>query len=180
MAYRAVVRFLIKAGVVFIAWTVIYQLWIKPDGSADHFIVKQLTHTTDLILGHGGYDMIDNADKPSEGAHRYTGIVNTPLVVYVGDECNGLNLMALFIGFMFIYPGSWKQKWWFILLGLITIHASNQLRILALTVLSYHLPESVDFNHTYTFTIIVYGIVFSLWYLWAKKFSVTHSSNHAT
>jgi hypothetical protein len=32
-------------------------------------------------------------------------------------------------------------------------------------------PEWLDFNHDYTFTILVYAAVFALWYLWIEKFS---------
>ena len=27
-------------------------------------------------------------------------------------------------------------------------------------------PEWLEFNHDYTFTVLVYGLVFALWYLW--------------
>ena len=32
-------------------------------------------------------------------------------------------------------------------------------------------PELLDFNHDYTFTIIVYAFVFMLWYIWIQRFS---------
>ena len=71
---------------------------------------------------------------------------------------------------MLVYPGSWKKKLWFIPFGIITIHLINVLRIigLALTVFYFPDPELLDFNHTYTFTVLVYGYVFYLWFLWSK------------
>ena len=44
---------------------------------------------------------------------------------------------------------------------------------MALTVYYFPDPEILDFNHTYTFTILVYGYVFYLWYLWSRIGSET-------
>jgi hypothetical protein len=27
-------------------------------------------------------------------------------------------------------------------------------------------PDWLEFNHDYTFTVLIYGLVFALWYLW--------------
>jgi exosortase family protein XrtF len=92
--------------------------------------------------------------------------------VWVGDSCNGLTLFALFAGFVFAFPGPVIKKLWFIPAGLVAIHLLNVLRVTALALIQYYAPQYLEFNHTYTFTIIVYGFVFALWYLWATKLSL--------
>jgi exosortase/archaeosortase family protein len=96
--------------------------------------------------------------------------------VIVGPPCNGLALFALFIAFMLSFPGPIKHKLWYIPAGIIAIHVINVLRVLALVALVNWKEEWLEFNHDYTFTILVYLFVFFLWYLWIKKFSPLNSS----
>jgi len=38
-----------------------------------------------------------------------------------------------------------------------------------LAIINYVAPQYVEFNHTYTFTLFVYGIIFLLWMWWVKS-----------
>jgi exosortase family protein XrtF len=91
--------------------------------------------------------------------------------VWVGDPCNGLTLFALFTGFVLAFPGPVVRKLWFIPVGIITIHILNVLRVTCLAIIQYYTPQYLEFNHTYTFTILVYSYVFVLWYVWAARLS---------
>jgi len=62
------------------------------------------------------------------------------------------------------------KKLWFIPFGLITLHLLNALRIIALCIIVGVDYRYLDFNHTYTFTILVNGYMFLLWLWWAKKY----------
>lgn len=89
--------------------------------------------------------------------------------VWIGGPCNGITLMFLFAVFVIAYPGSIKNKLWYIPLGIIAVHALNIIRIVALAIIALHDPYSLDFNHTYTFTFIAYSFVFMLWMIWVNK-----------
>ena len=91
--------------------------------------------------------------------------------ICVGTGCSGLELYLLFFGFILLMKGSWKDKIWFIPLGFLTILALNIIRIVVLSIIYYHVPQYLNFNHKYTFVIIVYAAMFGLWILWIKKFS---------
>ena len=91
--------------------------------------------------------------------------------VLIGSGCSGLELFLIFAGFIFIFRGTLKHKFWFIPMGLILILALNILRISALALISYYSPEHLDFNHKYTFVVIVYGAIFLLWLWWVNRFS---------
>ena len=91
--------------------------------------------------------------------------------VWLGEACNGLKVVGLFSIFVIAFPGKWKHKWWFIILGIILVHFTNALRISGLTIISAKWPQYLDFNHNVTFQIIVYGVIFLLWYIWVQKFS---------
>lgn len=159
-------RFLLKAVFLYVLWYVVYQQWLHPQGILDIAVIRNLELISSGILEFLGYSLISESEISSI---RTIGIDGTH-GLWIGDPCNGLTLFSLFAGFVIVYPGPWKKKLWFIPLGLISIHLINVLRIigLALTVYYFPDPEILDFNHTYTFTIIVYGYVFGLWYLWSR------------
>ena len=91
--------------------------------------------------------------------------------LWVGDSCNGIVLFALFTGFIVSYKGNWKYKLIYIILGILTIEFLNSLRLVFLAILDTHNRAWTEFNHTYTFTIIIYAYIFLLWILWVNKFS---------
>ena len=39
----------------------------------------------------------------------------------------------------------------------------------------YAAPEWLKFNHDYTFTVLVYAVVFGLWYGWVRWFVLAKS-----
>lgn len=90
---------------------------------------------------------------------------------WIGEPCNGVKVMGLFAVFIISFPGPWRHKIWFILLGIIIIHFTNALRISGLTIISAQWPQYLDFNHNVTFQVLIYGIIFSMWYLWVQRFS---------
>jgi exosortase/archaeosortase family protein len=60
---------------------------------------------------------------------------------------------------------------WFIPLGILAIHIANLIRVISLVILNYYRPSALSFNHDYTWTVLVYGFIFWLWYLWTEKLS---------
>ena len=55
----------------------------------------------------------------------------------------------------------------------ISDHLANLLRVVSLVIIQFNRPQSLKFNHDYTWTVLVYGFIFWLWYLWATRFSQT-------
>jgi exosortase family protein XrtF len=162
--------FLLKAFFLFIAWLLIYEFWLHPKKFADIFLIENLRLLTSGFLEIIGYDMIQYP-KQTGGTMRAIGIDGSH-GLWIGDNCNGLSLFALFTGFIISFPGPWKTKLIFIPAGILIIHLLNVFRIAALCIIMLHAPEYMDFNHTYTFTLIVYSCVFALWIFWVNKFSM--------
>jgi exosortase family protein XrtF len=104
------------------------------------------------------------------GVERVIGVDGTG-GLWIGDNCNGIALFALFTGFIIAYPGNWKKKAIFIPLGILLIEFMNVLRVVCLAILDTYSRKWTEFNHTYTFTIIIYGCIFLLWMLWVNKVS---------
>jgi exosortase family protein XrtF len=162
-------RFLMKAVFLYAIWYLFYQQFLHPMGCFDLAVIGNLETISTSILHLLGFDLINESEIASI---RTIGIDGTH-GLWIGDPCNGLTLFALFTGFILAYPGPWRTKLWFIPLGMVTIHILNVIRIVSLALIVYFFPdpEILDFNHTYTFTLVVYSYVFFLWYIWAKKYS---------
>ena len=154
--------FIIKAIALYLLWYILYDNWLVKDGLLDKFLIDHLVSSTKLVLNFIGYETFTYSDAVGvDGTHG----------VLIGVPCNGLDLFALFAGFVMIFPGKIKYKLFYIPLGILFIHAINILRLVALALVVVYYPDNLQFNHKYTFTIIVYLVVFMMWVIWVKKYS---------
>jgi exosortase family protein XrtF len=159
--------FFLKALGLYIAWFMLYELWLHPDTKFDLLVIDNIIWLSSGILEGLGYTLIN---YPYDKALRSIGIDGTH-GLWVGDPCNGITLFALFAGFIIAFPGKLKHKLWFMPIGLLSIHLINIFRVAGLAITLLYFPDYIDFNHTYTFTLLVYSWVFFLWVLWVKKFA---------
>ncbi|MCF6241930.1 MAG: exosortase/archaeosortase family protein [Bacteroidales bacterium] len=94
--------------------------------------------------------------------------------LYMDDSCVGINLMYLFVAFIFLLPGSFKHKLWFIPAGLFAIIAYNILRIVLIYVSianndgKYVLP--IEIHDVFTYPVLAF--TFYMWTLWINKFVI--------
>jgi exosortase family protein XrtF len=160
---KFILLFLAKAILLYIIWYVGYELWLKKLGSLDVLIIDNLMYLSFETLTF--FNFIVNLD------HHKMWIDQSSVAVLVGTGCNGVELFALFTGFILAFNGKWKNKLWFIPAGILIIHFFNVLRIIALTLNGLISPSFLEFNHKYTFTIILYCLTFFGWMLWVKYFS---------
>ncbi|MCX8081217.1 MAG: exosortase family protein XrtF [Bacteroidia bacterium] len=123
------------------------------------------------FIGYKTFKALYDTGMQALGIHGSNG-------VWVGSPCNAISLFILFMAFIIPFPGNHKHKWWYILLGIFIIHLVNIIRVILLCLLAYYSPFQVDFNHTYTFTFIVYLLIFLLWVIWVKRFSGIESSEN--
>jgi exosortase/archaeosortase family protein len=79
-----------------------------------------------------------------------------------------LVLYAMFTGFIVAFPGPWRPKLWFVPLGVIALYLLNIVRVGALALNHHYAHQSVDFNHHYTFSFVVYGCICALWMQWVR------------
>ncbi len=155
--------FILKGFILYLLWFLLYDNWLLKDGFLDHFLINHLVSSTAFVLDLFGYITFQYADAVGiDGTHG----------VLIGAPCNGLDLFALFTGFILVFPGKWKDKIIYIPIGILVIHFLNIMRLVGLAIIVLYYPESLDFNHKYTFTIIIYALIFLMWIFWVKKFSL--------
>lgn len=84
-------------------------------------------------------------------------------------SCTGLKQSFIWIIIMLVARGQWKQKLWFIPLGLVCAYIFNILRITLIAMAIEHHPEWFDFLHEYLFKYLFYGMLFCLWLWWSER-----------
>ena len=163
---RLLYRFLLIAGALFLAWFFGYELWLKPDGRLDAILCGQITSAGVALLQLLGFKAAVSSQYPT------LVMMNAHPAVIIGSPCNGLVLYVLFAGFVVAFPGPWQRKLWYIPAGIVLIWCLNVLRVAALAINHQYSQQSVDFNHHYTFTFVVYAFIFGLWMLWARRLAL--------
>ena len=160
---RLLIRFLLVAVVIYLAWFFGYEQWLARDGRLDYALCTQITQASVAGLRALGFAATISPTVPT------LVLMSGQPAVIVGVPCNGLVLYALFGGFILAFPGLWQRKLWYIPAGTALIWVLNVLRVAALAINHQYAPGSLDFNHHYTFTFIVYGCIFGLWMLWSRR-----------
>lgn len=92
--------------------------------------------------------------------------------IAIKNSCIGVSAMVIFGGLIAVYPGKWKNKLWYIPLGMLLVQASNLFRLVGLAIMKKHSNEAfVQFNHGYTYVIITYSFIFILVAYWMNKWA---------
>lgn len=163
-----VIRFLIAALGLWLAWFVLYDIWLS---NFDDWLALKVAEGSSLFLSLIGY---------RAETRNSVVLIDGEELVYIGAACNGMVLMALFAGFIVAFPGPLLKKLLYIPFGIAVINLLNVMRVAALALNSLYSSQTLEFNHKYTFTVIVYAFIFILWMLWVKRFSTLHNHDFTT
>ena len=158
-----IVRFLSIGLILYLTWLAVYEWWIHPMKWVDLAVINNTISISRGILGWMGYNTYYDGS-------RMMGVEGTP-GLFIGDNCNGISLFALYGIFIISFPGKIISKLVFIPAGLFVIHLLNVLRVTLLAIIEIHSYKWTEFNHTYTFTILIYSFIFLTWLFWINKFS---------
>lgn len=164
---NAFLKFILTASALYLLFYLIYQFIVKQHTYYDQKFIGTIIQASDFFLrsiGYKTFTVLQDRDFQIVGIDGSNG-------VWVGSNCNAISLFSLFAIFVIAYPGHQKSKLWFIPLGIISIHILNLVRVIALVLMANYYPRYLDFNHTYTFTFLIYSFIFLLWVVWVNKFS---------
>ena len=151
--------FIIKALLIFVVWYVLYEMWLLPDGRLDEWVSLNIVGVSNGIVHALGYK--------TWAIHRIIGIGENPGIELV-DGCTGISAIGLFLGFILAYPGDWKKKLSYSVMGIGVIYLVNILRIVVLVITQQEWPAFFDFTHDYSTTTIFYIVIFLMWMLWVN------------
>ncbi len=120
-----------------------------------------LLHTTSALFELFGY--------PNTIINNYRLYVHNYARIGVGNYCLGIQLWIFFAALISSYPGYWKKKIIYSIIGIIGINLINIWRLSVLVFAVKYYPQYVKFNHDYVFNVIVYIFTFVMWYYIVQK-----------
>ena len=149
--------FLLKAGGVYAAWQLLYDLVVLPDGRLDTWLSLTGVKLAAAGLSFLGWDIESTGRVIACAGNRGVEIQN---------GCNGMDLLGLYAGFIIAYPGDMKKRFLFLFSGFGLLFLANVLRIAFFTLSSLYFPNYWDPVHIYSSYMFFYPIVLTLWFLW--------------
>lgn len=153
---------------IYFIGNIIYGLFIESFQQVADPVTGWVTLQSADILNMLGAEVKTYADEMLPKVHI---LLENRTVLSVYEGCNGLNVIIIFVAFLFAYGGSTKSYLWFVPLGIVTIHFANLGRIVMLYYVAEFYPNFMYFTHKYLFTATIYVFVLALWYWWATKVS---------
>jgi len=171
--------FAIKALLFLIGWKILFVGFILPSGTINNALTIAVAKGTGIGGEFFGYKHTIEINEAKDNPSAVTGTVylNNEPAVLVGGACNGLELFALYVGFIVCFPGPFFPKLFFSVAGTVLLFFTNIMREILLAFNYMYFRSSFDFNHHYTYAIAVYLIVFLIWRYWLNNFSALGSSS---
>ena len=170
----ATFRFFGMAFLAYVVWSLTYEQVLKPQTMLDEVVIEHMVTSTETAFRVIGWPV---GTYPQPVTHRDRVGMAGHAGVQIGAPCDGVALFALFAIFILAFPGPFLRKLWFIPAGIALLHLANIGRVVVLARMQATAPEWLEFNHDYTFTVLVYGLVFALWYLWTVRGSSATAPN---
>jgi exosortase family protein XrtF len=149
---------------VYLIGNLLYGFYIESNYPlADHvtqMVSNQSSWLINLSVGKSTQDVL------SEVSPVVLILENGKMVLRVYEGCNGINVMIVFVAFLFSFGGISRQGIWFMLAGILIIHMANLCRIAMLFWVAKEYQSYFYYVHKYLFTAALYVIVIVLWWGW--------------
>lgn len=177
--------FLGKALLFFIAWKVIYGVFLLDSNTIDNvltnhvgtssvYVLNNLTPMSGFIAKEEIYSEV-LAGETEE--HLSSAIYhNGYKVLDIAQACNGLELLVLYIGFIVCMPSNIKRKLLYIGIGVLLLDSVNILRCVGLIYLREYFHAYFEFAHHYIFKIMIYTATFLIWVRFSRKIQLKNES----
>ncbi len=164
MKSKSTFQFIFLVTLTYALGVLLYDFWLLPKTNFDEYLIQFLVQMSEPILRTLGYFVLPHGE----------GWINTIRIqgsngVWISSNCDGFALIWVFTAVLIFLPGKWFGKLAYLIFGGLIIEIFNVLRIVSLALVEHHYPQSLAFNHDYTFTVLVYSVVVGLWFFWLKK-----------
>ena len=164
-----IIRFAINGTIFFILWLFFYHS-LRYTNLIDPLYNKASQSLTAIVLNSSKH-ILNLLGYQTAVRDTLIYIVDAPKGIDLLRGCLGRNLMGIFTGLIIAFPGEWKNKIWYIPLGIFFIIIINIIRVIALVYNANCCPESTQFNHDVFFNYSIYALTFIMWVIWVQYFS---------
>ena len=168
--HKELISFLVKLGVL----CGIYFWWFKPNvwqlpiistlyGHFIHYTLKFLVDPAIWILGVLGYEaVVVNL--------REIDMFDLEFNIHVRNYCLGVDMMFSLAALIISFPGKWKDRLWFLPLGLAGIQAINIARIVALCVAWARWGTDGPIDHHDLYNVVAVTFIFFMFVAWVNRY----------
>ncbi len=171
--YKGIIRFLLAMFVANLIW----KISIKGnENSIDDVLLFQVADISGFFyiitqsVSDSVYFILHKILGMNLSVNGFIFRFDTGEAIGIVWGCSGIKQMFIFTVIMLFSYGSWKNKLWFIPLGLLACYGLNIFRIVVLCLIAYRYPQQLDLFHTYIFKYVFYGIIFLIWLVWNEKY----------
>lgn len=166
---KKVTFFFIKLFLLFSLWFVCYTLLLRPGRVVDKPLTTLLTSAVTKVI-----NIISPATESvgwiQDPVRPCTHLTQNDVAVFdIFDICNGIDLMFIYLGVLFLLPYPLKRKLIYGAGGVAAIILLNIIRISSLYFIYVYYRSAFDFSHHYLFTLLMYVLIFYGWLLFVKK-----------
>ena len=166
---KAILSFLFKLALLIAAWQTMYRLILKPARIPARWITDFLTACTTKGLNYF-YSLSPRATWIDIPPLVKAAVMQHGRSIFeVADGCNGMNLMATYLGLIILLPYPLKRKLIFGIGGIMAIIFANIIRCICLYWIYEHHRSLYEINHHYVFTFLIYLLIIYGWYLFTRK-----------
>lgn len=157
--------FIIKAVALILLWKLAYVWVIEDHTNINPWLTNLVGSSTSIFFNWFGQNSQFDGYALTIGGLRS---------VTIAHACNGLELHALFLGFILITPGRPLIKVIYSLGGIVLIFLINVCRVYLLGLNYLNNLSTFEFNHKYTYLGMVYLLIFLLWIVWIEWINKKH------
>ncbi|MBL7863229.1 MAG: exosortase family protein XrtF [Cyclobacteriaceae bacterium] len=163
--FKPTIWFLGKFITFYIVGSIVYGLYITYYEPEADPVTHLVTVQSSWLLNLAGWDTL---------ALNFSGEPTTYIqwkgrgIVSVYEGCNSLNVMIIFLSFMFSFGPYSKKLLWYSALSLGIIYMVNLMRIIFLFFVVLYIPDYTYYLHKYFFTAFIYLSVLALWIWWVR------------
>jgi exosortase/archaeosortase family protein len=165
---KLIVSFFVRLLILTILTMVIYSFLLKPIRMPDRILTEAISKGT--VLGINKLFPVRVTAEQNPVIPQAMDIKRRDVVIIrIFDDCNGLDLIAIYIGLIVLLPYKISRKLLFIASGIVVLVLANIVRCIALYWVLINYRYLFDINHHFVFTILIYLLIFYGWLLFTKK-----------
>lgn len=167
---RQVILFLVRVLIIYFSWKILTWFLGEEKIPIDDRIWPWLSAVWEqfndgirLVLLYSSKLFFDLFGYTNRIIDDYRLSVNGLSYVEIGNYCLGIQLWVFFAALISSYPGNWKKKILYSIIGIISINVFNVIRIIAIVFAVHAYPKQMQFNHDYVFNVAIYIFTLIMW-----------------